>query len=470
MLRKHFRGYRELISYSSKYFYSSDLQAIRIRGKSIEETIKFSLVEHDGKQELVRNTNTLECEFIINQLRQLKSEGTLCSVGIITPHTNQQKLIASTISNDLDQDYFYEKLKLKIMTFDTCQGEEKDIIFYSMVASPVEDKLWGIFIKDLDRVDIEDGGQIKAQRLNVGFSRAKERMHFVISKPTEEFKGSIGNALRHYEKVLRDGHKLPDTTDVDSRSPMEATVLEWIKDTAFFQTHSSSIELKAQFAIGDYLKQLDPFYEHPAYRVDFLLLYRDDDARQHSIIIEYDGFNEHFGHFTQNADVDRYNYDSYYTAAHVEREKILEGYGYKFLRINRFNVGGDPVQTLNERLLNLTRSRPKLSSAIEVRRLVASQEAGQLKECPRCGELLQVDAFIDSNLETGVGRICNPCKERIRSRSGQVRKIKSRVTAKQATSLKNCPKCGSPMLRRTGKYGEFYGCSTYPWCRGTRRI
>ncbi|MCH7938954.1 MAG: topoisomerase DNA-binding C4 zinc finger domain-containing protein [Candidatus Marinimicrobia bacterium] len=220
----------------------------------------------------------------------------------------------------------------------------------------------------------------------------------------------------------------------------------------------------------NYLKQLDPYYDHPAYRVDFLLLYQDDEKRQHSIIIEYDGFNEHFGHFTQNADVDSFNYDSYYTAAHVEREKILEGYGYKFLRINRFNLGDDPIATLNERLLDLARPQPKLSFARDVHSLVASQEAGHAKECPRCGKLLPIDAFTDSSLATGVGRICNECKIRSSTRTGLVRKVKSKISTEQATARISCPKCGSPMERRTGKYGVFYGCSTYPRCRGTRRI
>lgn len=33
-----------------------------------------------------------------------------------------------------------------------------------------------------------------------------------------------------------------------------------------------------------------------------------------------------------------------------------------------------------------------------------------------------------------------------------------------------CPKCGSEMIKRSGKYGEFYGCSNFPGCRGTRKI
>lgn len=33
--------------------------------------------------------------------------------------------------------------------------------------------------------------------------------------------------------------------------------------------------------------------------------------------------------------------------------------------------------------------------------------------------------------------------------------------------LVKCPRCGSPMTKRSGKYGEFYGCSTYPKCTAT---
>lgn len=28
-----------------------------------------------------------------------------------------------------------------------------------------------------------------------------------------------------------------------------------------------------------------------------------------------------------------------------------------------------------------------------------------------------------------------------------------------------CPKCGSKLVQRTGKYGQFMGCSGYPKCR-----
>lgn len=30
-----------------------------------------------------------------------------------------------------------------------------------------------------------------------------------------------------------------------------------------------------------------------------------------------------------------------------------------------------------------------------------------------------------------------------------------------------CPRCSAPTVKRNGRYGEFFGCSTYPQCTGT---
>jgi hypothetical protein len=33
-----------------------------------------------------------------------------------------------------------------------------------------------------------------------------------------------------------------------------------------------------------------------------------------------------------------------------------------------------------------------------------------------------------------------------------------------------CPRCDSPMVRRTSEFGKFWGCSQYPACKGTRKV
>ncbi|MCQ2264293.1 MAG: topoisomerase DNA-binding C4 zinc finger domain-containing protein [Bacteroidales bacterium] len=32
-----------------------------------------------------------------------------------------------------------------------------------------------------------------------------------------------------------------------------------------------------------------------------------------------------------------------------------------------------------------------------------------------------------------------------------------------------CPKCGGNLVLRTGRYGQFHGCSNYPNCKFTTK-
>lgn len=460
-LLKHFRGYKELISYSNRYFYQDNLQVMKIRGKNINQVLEFSVIDHDGKEELIKNTNTLEAEFILNELNKLKEENQKVSVGIITPHTNQQKLLVEKINESDYRDYFFNELKLKIMTFDTCQGEERDIIFYSMVATKNDDRLWGVFVRDLNNVDIEDEGKIKAQRLNVGFSRAKEKMHFILSKPITEFSGSIGEALRHYQQVHKEAGQEHGTDETDQNSGMESNVLNWFYQTNFWKENKDLINFKPSFEMGKYLKQLDRMYNHPAYVVDFLLTYTKPDGKEVKIIIEYDGFKEHFIDLAQ---VNESNYQYYYSDQDIYRQKILESYGYKFLRINKFNIGQNPITTLNERIQALISEKAQISSSIKnIHSTIDGLNNGQVKECPKCKEIRTLEEFRDSDLITNFGRFCKHCKN-------QPRRSSAISSAQYIThSDKTCPKCGSKMTLRSGKYGKFYGCSRFPYCRGTKK-
>jgi very-short-patch-repair endonuclease len=139
---------------------------------------------------------------------------------------------------------------------------------------------------------------------------------------------------------------------------MEQKVLQWIQETNFFKANIKGIELQAQFPLGEYIQQLDKRYSHPSYVADFLLVFTDEENKSHKIIIEYDGFEYHF---ENHGLVNEFNYDQYYTGDHVYREMVLESYGYKFLRINRFNVGKDPIETLDLRLGALVKKKSRTS-------------------------------------------------------------------------------------------------------------
>jgi len=411
MLRKHFRSYPELISYSSGTFYNHQLQAIKVRGVPVDEVIRFDQVDIDGHA-VSRTTNTAEATFIAERLVELLEQPEPPTVGVITPFREQHTLLTKMLFGHERAAEFERRLRLKVMTFDSCQGEERQIIFYSMVASPGRDALNYIFPVSLDGASaaesVED--KLKVQRLNVGFSRAQEMIWFVHSMPIGEFRGAIGAALQHYSGVLRQKHGNADQTDASS--PMEQKVLGWLQATRFVQAQPDDVEIVPQFPIGEYLKQLDPTYEHPDWRVDFLVIYRTERGPIY-IVVEYDGFEFHF---QEGAQVHVGNHHRYLKPEDVERQLTLESYGYRFLRINRFNCGKDPVATLDERLAKLVEMATGEQSAQILERLQAQAEGmlnRDMRQCTRCSSIKPLEGFFDRALrggQGGYGRVCADCK------------------------------------------------------------
>ena len=162
-----------------------------------------------------------------------------------------------------------DRLRLKVMTFDSCQGEERKIIFYSMVATAEHDALNYVFPVELADAEENGRGETQDPASQRRASAAPRRsIWFVPSKPIDDFKGSIAKVLNHYTTCCKRGMLTPERTDANS--PMEAKVLGLASKDAVLPANRESVEILPQFPIGDYLRQLDPTYQHPAWRVDFL--------------------------------------------------------------------------------------------------------------------------------------------------------------------------------------------------------
>tara|TARA_B100000700_G_C15060712_1_gene865552 strand:- start:1592 stop:6208 length:4617 start_codon:yes stop_codon:yes gene_type:complete len=517
LLKKHFRGYPEIISFSSKHFYNNELQTIKLRAKPIEDVISIHQVEHEGI-DLYKNTNQAESEYIISEIEKLSQKKNAPSVGVITPMRQQQKYILSQL--ELSEKYDdIKKMNPKVMTFDSCQGEERDVIFYSFVDSPATDVSYRVLGSKLDTEKFDPEENLRLQRLNVGMSRAKEQIVLVISKPFTEMKGNARTILAHYNREIENAKQLPDLTELES--PMERKVLEWIKQSKFYRDHADKIELTAQFQIGDYLKTLDQTYNHPSYRTDFLMTLKDGNEIK-KLIIEYDGFVEHF---VDRDRVNEFNYSHYYNEDDVEREKILEGYGFPFLRLNKFNLGRDPIRKISKELESFFFSRNSQGLSDSIKKQVGKLKSGELIYCPKCKKSKPKKEFEDKNLKKGIGRHCRVCKGLTNGKSrrpkrqrniqiqisgnesykscrscgtglieghnwapsrvkrhdyicgschGKNKRGKSGPKKRRAkkTDDNTCPKCGSKMVKRKNRSqgNYFLGCSKFPSCRGTRSL
>jgi very-short-patch-repair endonuclease len=332
-LDTHFRSFPEIIDYSNEFFYKKriPLTVNRIRTKPIGEVLRFIEVKTQGNSG--PNVNLDEIDTIKNDLTEIIANGFKGTIGIITSFKEQQARMQEVLRKELPNYHVLERdHKLTIWFVGDVQGEERDIVYYSFV----EDKKLGS--SSLRSIYPVIGGvaddilKIKMQRLNVGFSRAKDTMVFVHSMPLSEyFDTRLGEALKHYAGLKESAHDNFVSDESVFGSPAEKDLYALIVSTDFLRHNRDNIRLIAQFPIGEYIEER--FHKYiPKYRVDFLLTL-SAKGKERSLIVEYDGVEYH----TRNPElVTAHNFSQEYIEYDIDRQLNLESYGYKFLRINKF--------------------------------------------------------------------------------------------------------------------------------------
>jgi len=353
-LKEHFRSFPEIISYSNDFFYKEaqmELIVNRIRTKPISEVLQFIPVETKGLAG--PNTNLDEIEAITIDLKKRLDNGFKGTVGIIASFKEQQERIEKSINEKFNMAVLRRDHKMVIWFVGDVQGEERDIVYYSFVEDKKLNNAKLASIYPVIGGTADTIRSLKMQRLNVGFSRAKDTMVFVHSQPIEHFSNTrLGDALKHYKRALETNKDNDFFVEDESvfDSPMEKKLYSLLLDTKFVKEHRENIKIIPQFNIGKYIASEYNVYV-PKYRADFLLNYTED-GKDRTLILEYDGVEYHFDN---PQDVNRLNFSQSYLDYDTSRQLELESYGYRFLRINKFNLrpkvkGQTEVEVLNELL------------------------------------------------------------------------------------------------------------------------
>lgn len=353
-LNIHFRSFPEIIEYSNEFFYRPNqipLVVNRIRTKPINQVLRFLPVETKGISG--RNMNLDEVEAIKDDIEKIVQNGFKGSIGVITTFREQRDRMEEIFNKELKN---YHQLKkdnnLTIWFVGDVQGEERDIIYYSLVQTKDDE------LSDLRTIFPVIGGtadrttSIKMQRLNVGFSRPKDTLVIVHSMPIEEYSNTrLGEALKLYQNLKE---KAVDNYIEDEsifESPAERKLYSLLTQTQFYRENIDKIRLIAQFPIGEYLSNEYKRFV-PKYRVDFLMIF-SEEGKEKSLILEYDGVEFH----TKNPEiVTEQNFSQQYLEYDLQRQLELESYGYHFLRINKFNLipenaGETEIDVLNRLII-----------------------------------------------------------------------------------------------------------------------
>ena len=135
-LDEHYRSEPDIIEFSNRMFYNSSLRIMKQKPELIK-TRNISILECKGPQSK-NGINESECLKIIDLLKEhllLQSKldsGYAHSIGIVTPFRNQSDYLMELVMSEIP----IEKVKkhnLLIGTPHSFQGEERDIIFISLV-------------------------------------------------------------------------------------------------------------------------------------------------------------------------------------------------------------------------------------------------------------------------------------------------------------------------------------------------
>lgn len=199
-LQGHYRSRTQaLIEFSNKHFYKNRLKMLPDFEQSNlqEPSIHFHKV--DGVWEL--NTNAVEAQAVTNHVLQYREQYPDKSIGVITFNAPQQQLIWDTIEETFASRNAAIPTNLIVKNIENVQGDEKDIIIFSIGYAP--DKKGKINLQ-FGSLSIAGG----ENRLNVAITRAREKIVVVSSiwpeqLNVEEVKNEGPRLLRSYLEYVR---------------------------------------------------------------------------------------------------------------------------------------------------------------------------------------------------------------------------------------------------------------------------
>jgi hypothetical protein len=165
-LTGHYRSLSlDLIDFSNRNFYKDTLKLLPDFRKINENEPGIQYIKTEGVWK--NNINLIEIEKVIELVRDLSNSGK--SLGVVTFNFYQQQAIQDGLERD-----GVEARDLFVKNIENVQGDERDIIIFSMGYAPDEKGKLSMQFGSLNM----QGGE---NRLNVAVTRARERIYFVTS-------------------------------------------------------------------------------------------------------------------------------------------------------------------------------------------------------------------------------------------------------------------------------------------------
>jgi hypothetical protein len=200
-LQGHYRSRAlELIDFSNRFYYEGRLQLLPDRHVLNQQTPAIEYRHVAGVWE--NHTNATEAETVVRTLMDLFDKHPDKSVGVVTFNAPQQMLILDLLEAAALEEGKRLPSSLFVKNIENVQGDEKDIIIFSIGYAPDKKGKMTMQFGSLNAV----GGE---NRLNVAVTRAREKIMIITSIQPEQLKTEgLTNAgpehLRRYLEFARD--------------------------------------------------------------------------------------------------------------------------------------------------------------------------------------------------------------------------------------------------------------------------
>lgn len=325
MLNFHYRAkYEELIAFSNYAFYHGRLNVSPNVDKPDKPPIEFHMM---SDAMWINRSNLPEAKYIVAMLRDiLRDRKSNETIGIITFNSSQRDLIedlldeqcaldsefASAVRAEVDRKENGEDIGLFIKNIESVQGDERDIIIFSIGYAKNEN---GRLIRSFGWLN-QKGGE---NRLNVAISRAKKKIHIVTSFIPEELQ--VEDTKNEGPKILKKYLQYAKAVSDEDQETQRQILLSFGDDSSPGSDviFDSDFELQVYDALNYGLRDkgftIDTQVGIGGYSIDLALKYEG----KYILGIECDGKMYHSSKSARERD--------------YHRQKYLESRGWRIHRI-----------------------------------------------------------------------------------------------------------------------------------------
>ena len=298
MLREHFRCLPEIIEFSNQLCYGGDILPLREQPTDPAWRSVIDVHLTDGWREKGTDINPAEADFIVGKIAELcedpqysgKTFGVISMLGDNQANFIEQQLIERLGEREM------ERRQVRCGNAYHFQGDERDVIFVSLVAAMGEGRRMAAMTKEADR-----------QRINVAASRARDQLWCVRSVSLDELHPDDvrGLLIRHCQNPAKVGQA---TTEA------EASFDSDFERDVYRRVVARGYRVKTQYRVG-------------RYRIDLVI-----EGLRGRLALELDGDAYH--------GPDRWEADR-------QRQAILERLGWTFHRIRGSAFYRDPHEAMS---------------------------------------------------------------------------------------------------------------------------